>query len=230
MFSFNKFSVNIIIGDDIVETLEDYFLCNPECDLSKIFYKLYGDLEIIHDNGMYVPTLDSEHILYDDGKFSFGEMDSSHSKDNTRGNIVSLTKLFLGTYISIPTGFRDFSSVPTEWFLENMPDISGAITDESFDFLYFDNVLVNGQNVYYNSYVDNIKRLDDVGSMSNVRGYKKVLSNAASKFYEDQSVENENNNDSEIKKSAFIYFLFYPVLFLSLAFIGFAIYTLIRYL
>lgn len=162
---------------------------------------------------MYVPTLDSEHILYDDGKFSFGEMDTSHSKDNIRGNIVSLTKLFLGTYISIPTGFRDFSSVPTEWFLENMPDISGSITDESFDFLYFDNVLVNGQNVYYNSYVDNIKRLDDVGSMSNVRGYKKVLSNAASKFYEDQSVENGNNNDSEIKKvllfiSYFIQFYF----------------------
>ena len=87
MFSFKKFSVNIIIGDDIVETLKDYFLCNSECDLSKIFYKLYGDLEIIHDNGMYVPTLDSEHILYDDGKFSFGEMDSSHSKDNIRGNI-----------------------------------------------------------------------------------------------------------------------------------------------
>ena len=94
MFSFNEFSVNIIIGDDIVETLKDYFLCNSECDLTKIFYKLYGDLEIIHDNGMYVPTLDSEHILYDDGKFSFGEMDGSHSKDNIRGNIaVSYTHL-----------------------------------------------------------------------------------------------------------------------------------------
>lgn len=213
-----------------METLKDYFLCNPECDLSKIFYKLYGDLEIIHDNGMCVPELDSEHILHNDGKFSFGEMVSSYNRENIRNNIVSLTKLFLGAFISIPTGFRDFSSVPMEWFLENMPSISGSITDDSFDFLYFDNVLINGQNVYYNSYVDNLKRLDDMGSMSNVRGYKKVLSNAASKFYEEQGVENDNSNENEARKSAFIYFLFYPVLFLSLAFIGFAIYTLIKYL
>ena len=45
-----------------------------------------------------------------------------------------------------------------------------------------------------------------------------------------QHVGQTVDNDSEIKKSAFIYFLFYPVLFLSLAFIGFAIYTLIKYL
>lgn len=212
-----------------METMNQYFSYNSDCDVASIFYKLYQDMKIIHSNGMFIPVIDSNHIVYD-GEFSFGSMILSNNIDlDRRENILSLTKLFLGTYLSIPSGFRDFSFVDTEWFSQNMNDINSIIISEGYFPDYFNSVLLNGEDSYYNDFVDNQRRAQSLGDTSNVIGYKKVLNNAASKFYQDQADISDDNSIVE-KKTAFINYLFYPSIFLSLLLIGFVFYTCFRYL
>lgn len=212
-----------------METLNQYFSYNKDCSISDVFYQLYKQMKVIHDNGMIVPLVDSNHILFD-GSFTFDDKSLSNNIELDKNeNLLSLTKLFLGTYISFATGFRDFSSVDNEWFLQNMDSINNMITDDDFPSQYFSSVFVNGENGYYSDYVDKIKQSESLSSMSNVKGYKKVLSNAASKFYEDQS-QTVESTDGVGKKTAFINFLFYPTLIISIILICFVVYTCFRYL
>lgn len=115
-----------------METLNQYFSYNNDySQLSRIFSQLYANLRVIHDNGMYVPNISANNIIYDEN-FAFSSMALSDNIElNKRENIVSLTKLFLGTYLSLPTGFRDFSSVDIEWFSNNIDEITSVVNDEA---------------------------------------------------------------------------------------------------
>lgn len=212
-----------------METLNQYFSYNHDySELSRIFSMLYSNLRVIHDNGMYVPNISADNILYD-GKFSFDSMSLFYNADlNKRENIVSLTKLFLGTYLSLSTGFRDFSSVNIEWFSNNMESIKSIVSDEDFSPDYFSSVLFDGQNVYYDEFLKKKAQNSDLNSRSSKRGYAKVLANAGSRFYEDQTEEIEENPFD--RKTAYINFIFYPVLAFCSLLVIFVFYSCIKFL
>ena len=211
-----------------METLDQYFSYNNDySQLSNIFLQLYAKLRVIHENGMYVPNISANNIVYD-GNFSFGSMSLSNNIElNKRENLVSLTKLFLGAYLSLSTGFRDFSSVDIEWFSNNMDGIVSVVDDENFSSEYFSSVLFGGDNVYYDDFLKKKSQDSDLNSRSNKRGYAKVLSNAGSKFYEDQTEEIEENPFE--RKTAYINFIFYPVLVFCSLLVCFVFYTCFKY-
>jgi len=218
-----------------METLNQYFSYNKDYnDMINAYRILYKKMKIIHDNGMQVPYIDSNHILYD-GTFSFDSMVLSQNIEvGKRENLLSLTKLFLGTYLSLSTEFRDFSQVDNEWFSSNIDSISNSVTEEDYPKEYFLSVLLNGENLYFSDYLDKIERENSYNSMSNKNVYKKVLSNAGSSLYQDNSINSNNDNDNEFssieKKSAFINIMFYPVLITSILLICFVLHTCFKYL
>lgn len=212
-----------------MEKLGEYFLYNKDYSvINDIFYSLYRQLEIIHENNMFVPNIDASHILVDDG-FKFDTMSFSSNIDlDRRKNIVALTKLFLGTALSLETGFMDFSSIDTQSLVSNLDMVAQNMSSDLFPNDYFFSVLHDGENIYYNDYLDRQREEAELNSRSRVDAYKKVLSNAGSKLYEDQA--SLSNEDGYSNKSAFINLLFYPVLISCLVIVVFVIYTCIGFI
>lgn len=216
-----------------METLNQYFSYNKDYnDMINAYRVLYKKMKIIHDNGMQVPYIDSNHILYD-GSFSFDSMVLSQNIEvGRRENLLSLTKLFLGTYLSLSTEFRDFSQVDDEWVSTNLNSINDSITEEYYPKEYFSSVLLNGENLYYSDYLDKIEKENSYNTISNKNSYKKVLTNVGSSLYQDNSMNMDIDNEvsSIEKKSAFINIMFYPVLIISVLLVCFILYTCFKYL
>lgn len=213
-----------------METMNQYFSYNKDySQLPVIFGSLYRKMRIIHDNGMYVSSINSSSIIHD-ADFSFSSMALADNFElRKRENIVDLTKLFLGTYLSLSTGFRDFSSVDTEWFSNNINDINSVITSDDFYPEYFTSVLLEGENTYYDEFIEKKKQNDSLNSMNNKKGYKKVLNNSGSKLYQDQSEVFDEELPIE-RKSAYINFLFYPTLIICSMIVCFVVYTCLKYM
>ena len=212
-----NFSDIIIIGDTM-ETLKQYFSYNKDCDLSGIFYLLSRKMKVIHQNAMYVPVVDANHIVFDND-FSFDNMALSSDFINDRkNNIENLAKIFIGAFLSLGTEFYDLSQVDNNWLINNLDEISSSITADSYPKDYFESVLLNGKDNYYCDYLEKLKNSSE---LNNSLAYKKVLSNAGSKYYQDQS---EIDTSAIEKKVAFINYLFYPVLILSIFIVCFVIY------
>lgn len=213
-----------------METMNQYFSYNKDYSkLPVIFGSLYRKMRIIHDNGMYVSSINSSSIIHD-ADFSFSSMALADNFElRKRENIVDLTKLFLGTYLSLSTGFRDFSSVDTEWFSNNINDINSVITSDDFYPEYFTSVLLEGENTYYDEFIVKKEKNDSLNSMNNKKGYKKVLNNSGSKLYQDRS-EAVDEEISIERKSAYINFLFYPTLIICSMIVCFVVYTCLKYI
>lgn len=169
-----------------METLKDYFSYENDIDeVSGIFENLSRQLKIIHSKDMYVPNLSSKEIIVDDD-VSFENMTFSENIEaDKRKNILSLAKIMIGTYLSINTGFKDFSSVDDKWFLDNLDSIFETINVENFDKDYFSSIFLEGNNTYYSEYLDRKRQGEVLQGTSNVQGYRKVLRNAGSSLYQE---------------------------------------------
>lgn len=196
-----------------MDTLKSYFMYeNDTSNISDIFNNLSKQLKIIHSHGMVVPNLSSESIVVDeDYNLSFDNMEYAEDNDfvsQKRRNIVDLAKIILGAYLSLETGFRDFSTVDDEWFAKNVDGINEAIIAEGFEKDYYIE-LFSGSNEYYSDYLDRMKQMNNLSGSQNVNSYKKVLRTAASSLYEDASEEVPEVVES---KTASISAYFYPIL------------------
>lgn len=194
-----------------METLSQYFLYNNDySNIKNIFVNLSRQLKIIHEHGMIIPNLNSESIVVDDD-FSFSTMEGTDNFSlDQRKNMISFAKIILGTYLSLPNGFKDFSNVNDEWFVNNINDICSSIADENFDSQYFKSIFLEGSNEYYSDYIDRKNQEESLSSKSNIQGYKKVLANAASKLYQEQVFDEEDLSIDQ--KKASINSIFYPLL------------------
>ena len=115
-----------------METLKQYLSYNKDCDLSDIFYQLSRKMKVIHQNGMYVPVINSEHIVFDND-FSFDNIELSLDFiSDKKDNIQSLAKVFIGAFLSLGTEFYDLSQVNNNWLLEHLDEISSTITADSY--------------------------------------------------------------------------------------------------
>lgn len=195
--------------------LGEYFSYNKEVSsVSSIFEGLSRQLKEIHNQKMIVPNLSSKSISCDNGFRFINMVEPYNFEVQKRENMVSFAKLFLGTYLSLGTGFKDFSFVSDEWFISSLGDISSSITAEDFYPEYFDNLLTNGSGEYYSDFIDRKRQTSALNSSSNINGYSKVLRTAASSLYggEDEYHEDEDyRNDPTTKNTALINRLFYPL-------------------
>lgn len=211
-----------------METMSQYFSYSKDyAELPVLFGNLYQKLRIMHDNGMCVPSITAEDIVYD-SEFSFKSMVLADNLElRKRENIVDLTKLFLGAYVSLSTGFRDFSQVDSDWFFNNLDSINSIITAENFYPEYFRSVFVEGNNIYYDEFAEKKKNFDELNSRSNKMGYRKVLKNAGSSLYAYDSFDDEIPIE---RKSAFVNFIFYPTIIGCSLIVCFVIYTCLKYI
>ena len=196
-----------------METLSDYFSYNNDySDIEKIYYNLSKKMKIIHESGKVIPNFSSSAIVFDDGFDYARTQEASNFEAQKKENILSFSKLFLGTYLSLSTGFRDFSGVSNEWFIDNIYDICSAITAENFHDEYFTSIFSNESSEYYCDYLDKKRQASNLNGRSAINSYSKVLRNSASAFY--QPADEETNNDffDPNNKAALVNELFYPIL------------------
>lgn len=134
-------------------TLGEYLTYNSDENRDELFTNLYSQLEIIHNNGLAVDQIDTDHITYNDkySTFEFGDDFRIASEEDIDDNIMALTKIFFGTFVESPNGFRDYSKVSTDWIKDSFPELCDRIQDDGFKKDFFERVL-NGERVYYNRY------------------------------------------------------------------------------
>ena len=126
-----------------METLREHFSYEKDFDeLPELFESLSRQLRIIHSNNMIIPRLNSDEIIMG-GSMSYNPVRQEDINQNEkRRNLLDLNKIMIGTYLSLETGFRDFSQVDDNWFLENFDSIFDTIHHENFDKEYFYSVLL----------------------------------------------------------------------------------------
>ncbi len=173
-----------------METLKDSLLYEQDLDLvPEMFEKMFRELKIIHSNGMIVPNINSEEIVFGGSMLFKTIKQPTNFDEQKRKNILSLSKIMIGTYLSLETGFRDFSAVDDKWFIDNFETIFNTMNYKDFDKEYFESVFLDGKNYYYSDYLDRKRQGESLQGNSNIQGYKKVLRTAGSSLYEDLSDE-----------------------------------------
>lgn len=192
-----------------MESLFDYFSYNKDCDIDDIYYRLFEQLKVLHSKGLYVNSLDSYHIYHDvnDNLVYTDIVDNKDEINGINSNILSLSKMMIGTYLSIGTGFQDYSFANNSWFMQNIDSISEVVPlDNIKDYL---NKVFASQTLYYS---DVVNEINTSNTRQNRNNKVKTLRNGNIDYLE---------VDSNDEKSAFAYvnLLFYPVILFCLSII-----------
>ncbi len=201
-----------------METLKSYFLYEKNTDgVSEIYENLSRQLKAVHARETVVANMNSDEIVLDETPAFHPEMPFNYPVEK-RYNIKALAKMMIGTYLSLGTGFKDFSSVDDSWFIDNLDTIFDTIHEENFDKEYFASVFLEGKDDYYSDYLDRKRQAAALQGKSNEKGFVKELKTAASALYEDLSNQEENTNE---KTAANMQIAFNPLLIgISLAIVS----------
>ena len=192
-------------------TLKDYFSYNDDySEITGIYDQLSRQMKDVHNSGQVISNFSSDSIEFNDGISFYNVSDPVNYELEKRKNIVSCTKMMLGTYLSLSTGFNDFSNVPDDFFTNNLDDICDSITSDNFYPEYYHEVLLEGKNEYYCDFLARKRQERELNGNRNVNSYKKVLSNAASSLYYDVTEDVEGPTFDQ--KQANVHSVFYPVL------------------
>ena len=196
------------------ERLRDYLSYEiKEEQLSSLFYALSFMLENLHQKGYEVTELNSDTIQIENQIPTFTQIARIDIQKNLKEeNILDLTKLMLGSYITISVGFSDYTKLSLSFLQENFNEMEN-IVPSSIDKMYFREVIVNGKREYYHHFYERkaveLEPLGNSSSHSNARTKSKVLPNGVGKMY-------MLSDDSQDKMGAFINVIFYPTLLLVL--------------
>lgn len=212
-----------IIGDNMKnrENLEQYLTYQKsEKNLERIFYMLSILLEEIHKKGYRVEQLNSKTIIFEEEMPVFTTLVKNNSlKDDE--NIETLSKIMIGAFLTLQSGFSDYTKLPISYLRENYQDFEEAIRSQYFNKAYFKNVIINKEYEYYHKFIEKEKN-NQTNGMSNENQKalqkSKVLQNGVGKLY-----TYEDNND---QMSAFINVIFYPTLLLVFTIVAVVSYNL----
>lgn len=186
-------------------TLRQYFEYNKNAtnsDIEQIYYNLDSLMKHIHDKGYYVSKLDSDSIVLSNDRnyssdekplFTFSNIDKNYNFEHNCivNNISDLSKLAVGTFISIETGFCDYSKLDSRYISENFDDMSSFIPN----YEYYRGVIVDkNTTTYYSDFINQ----KNSGGKDNLR--QMVKANNYGKMYVPE------------EESAFVKIVFYPVL------------------
>lgn len=191
---------------EIKESLRQYLTYNKDVDsINNIFISLYDQMKYLHQNGFYISELNSDTIFWEEEnelkngqqpEFTFTAISRSKNETNDFSkNILDLTKLAVGAFISVENGFCDYTKMSTEYIKRYLSDISYYLPNSD----YFENVLQNGNTNEY--YSDFLKKGQNAGKNNAI---VKTKATEYGKMY------------SSYDEAAFIRIVFYPVIIISI--------------
>ena len=139
-------------------TLNEYLTYNGNENIGEMFIDLYRDLEIINKNDLIVNNMDMDHIYLNEesNSFTFDDKYSIGDEDAINDNLMDLTKIFFGSYVESPTGYKDFSKASTAWVIDAFDELKDDITNPDFEKDYFRRVF-DGEIVYFNKFKEKEK-------------------------------------------------------------------------
>ena len=139
-------------------TLNEYLTYNGNENIGEMFIDLYRDLEIINKNDLVIMNMDMDHIYLDEDSNSFAFDDEFKMGDEKaiNDNLMDLTKIFFGSYVESPTGYKDFSKASTDWVIDAFDELKDTIPNPDFEKDYFRRVF-DGEIVYFNRYKEKEK-------------------------------------------------------------------------
>lgn len=196
-----------------MESLKQYFLYNKDYDdMSNLYYDISKSLKLLHDNKKCVLKLSSDTIFLDDDKIVFSDV-CEYTDEKKSENIKNLSKLILGTHITLLSSFSDFSLVDDKWIVNNFIEIQRTMSSRTFPSEYLERNLLSGIVEYYHIYTDLENSLKGVSSS---KGLTKMLRRASYSLAGDSSLENLYE-----KKSAFLDAIVYPFIIIAIFIIVF---------
>jgi len=218
-------------NNDGFVSLREYLLCEPDVDTESVILPLSEKMEVIHRNGYSIEYLDSNHIIMETHtaeRATFGYTSVVPMTDKEADiptNIEEFAKLSMGTKITTPLGFADYTRLPTSYIRSELPNIITTldVMGESSD--YYAKVFASRDcTKYYHRQIKD-KQQESGNSMgessmgeSSMGAKTKVKSTAAGKAFAVR--------DSEV---ALINILFYPILIISAIIVFIVIHNCIQY-
>lgn len=187
------------------ETLRQYLTYHKDFDeINQIFINLDKQMKYLHQKGYCILDLNSDTILLESDKansnidqnsFMFSSIIRSTNRDQDfSNNIVDLTKLAIGAFISVENGFCDYSQLSTNYIKRYFGEIAFYLPNKE----YFANIIVENKMSYYSDYV---QAKSDKNRNNTIQ---KTKANEYGKMYSGE------------EESAFIQLVFYPVIIISI--------------
>lgn len=187
------------------ETLRQYLTYHKDFDeINQIFINLDKQMKYLHQKGYCILDLNSDTILLESDKansnidqntFMFSSIIRSTNRDQDfSNNIVDLTKLAIGAFISVENGFCDYSQLSTNYIKRYFGEIAFYLPNKE----YFANIIVDNKMSYYSDYVQ---------AKSDKNRNNTIQKTKATEYGKMYSGEEE---------SAFIQLVFYPVIIISI--------------
>lgn len=185
------------------ESLRQYLSYNKDMDeINHIFINLDHQMKYLHQRGYCIGELNSDTIVLEnekDGERLFSFSSIVKSGDPIRdysSNIMDLTKLAMGAFLSGENGFCDYSRLSTDYIRKYFGEIKAFLPNKD----YFENVIMSPfASSYYSDYVASMQ---DGRSRNN--SIQKTKATQYGKMY---------TGDEE---AAFIQLVFYPVIIISI--------------
>ncbi len=202
-------------------------------NVNNVFYLLYQEMEKIHQRRSFVSFVSAtDAFIGEDRVFYRDVYRSSNIEIDSEKNLLDLTKMFLGTYMSMGVDFFDFSKQGLDMMVDNYDSIEKSMEAEEFPADYFRSVLIDGENVYFNDYFD--KNFGPLGvseqlSEGNSQGMSnsKVLMQGTTRRFTNPDGSEKSMDEKATGMAAYINFVFYPVMFFCLAVITYVIYKVL---
>lgn len=190
---------------EMKETLRQYLTYNKDPnEVEGIFINLDKQLKYLHSNGYCVNELNSDSILLEQSKYTSSDnqsvfMFSSISRSNDiekdySSNIIDLSKLAIGAYISTENGFCDYSQLSTDYIKKYFGEISSYLPNPD----YFSDIIMRSELSYYSDFI----KKESGNSKSN--SIQKAKTNEYGKMYARED------------EAAFVQLVFYPVIIISI--------------
>jgi len=191
---------------EIKESLRQYLTYNKEIsEIEQIFYNLDNQLKYLHQKGFCVSELNSDTIFLDTNKHSsqsdhatFIFSSIARAQDIQRdsyNNILDLSKLAIGAFISVDNGFCDYTNLDNNYIKKYFNEMAGYIPNAE----YFRGVILGEDTIQYYSDFINKKNTGGKGTAAQM-----VKANNYGKMYV---------ADDE---SAFVQIVLYPVLLVTI--------------
>ena len=188
------------------ETLRQYLTYNKETiEIEQIFSNLSQQMKYLHQNGFYVSELNSDTILLEQNKnssqsnqsiFMFSKIAKSKDiESDVKHNIIDLSKLAVGAFISIENGFCDYTQVDNNYIKRYFDEMAEYVPHSE----YFRAVILDSDTKMY--YVDYINQEKSGGKDNSVQ---KIKASNYGKMY---------TYDEE---AAFVQIVLYPVLIVTI--------------
>lgn len=214
-----------------IGNLKEYFADPSTRDSESVnnaFYLLYQEMENIHKRNSFVNSVSATDAFVGEDKAFYRDVyRSTNPEVDSEKNLLDLTKMFLGTYMSLGVEFSDLSKTPLDVFVDNYDSIERSIVAEDFPSDYFRAVFVNGEIVYYNNYSNrNLASSNSVDKSQSKVQSKTLYLGAPGRFSSDENSEKQLEEKTP-GMAAYINFVFYPVMIFCLTVIAYVIYKIL---